>query len=79
VIGFDFCLCLTKGPSLALCQTATSCRYAINAKIKSNHRAAKGLILAARFMLIDMPALNMIFRGGIIPLWLVRGEIWLLE
>jgi len=31
--------------------------------------AAKGLILAARFLFIDMPALNMIFRGGIIPLY----------
>jgi len=45
MIEFDFRLRLPKWPSLALWQTAASCRYLIYPEIKPNHTAAKGLIL----------------------------------
>jgi len=79
VVELYFILSLADGPSVDHCQCAASLPRLIDDEMHLNHSPMMGLILAARFLFIEKPALYIIFGEGIIPHWLVRGEVWLLE
>ncbi|MDH5652953.1 MAG: hypothetical protein OEZ39_13940 [Gammaproteobacteria bacterium] len=79
MVELYFILSLADGPSVDHCQCAASLPRLIDDEMHLNHSPMMGLILAARFLFIEKPALYIIFGEGIIPHWLVRGEVWLLE